>query len=239
MIKGDPSELAVNPNITADLSHVCEFVSGPAPWKGHKTSAIWNYFCHLDLEVHPDMKTWRLCMVCRRRGVDKAINVTESSSTGKLIDHLKRMHHDEYLQFQREKEDKLKERAANKEAIGGPAAAFSDSKMSSAKKPKKSKDQSLEVGTMPIIQLSSSKIKSAKNTDQNLQEELLRLMEIQQMAEVRLDTISDKLEKQRGKMSPFDVAFLQDRKESAVKNVQWIGKKVDALCDRLNTEAYV
>jgi len=40
-------------------------------------------------------------------------------------------------------------------------------------------------------------------------------------------------------MSPFDVAFLQDRKESAVKNVQWIGKKVDALCDRLNTEAYV
>jgi hypothetical protein len=223
-----------------DLSHQCEFVAGPPPWKGHKTSAIWNYFCHLDLEVHPDMKHWRLCNVCRRRGVDKAVNVTESSSTGKMIEHLKRCHHDEYLQFQKEKEDKLKERAASKEAVGGPAVAFAAPSASSVKKQKQRMKLDDDFnGNASIIHVGNSNTGDEKSNEEVVQEELHRLLEIQKIAEERLDAISDRLEQSRTVLSPFDLAMLQDRKESAVKNVQAVGKKVDGLCDKLNNEIYV
>jgi hypothetical protein len=222
-----------------DMSHVCEFVEGLAPRRGHKTSAIWGYFSHLDLEVHPDMKTWRLCKVCRRNGVDKALNVTENSSTGSLIEHLKRMHPDEYQMFLKEKEEKLVAKAANEGVVTSKAPPGSKGSNFSGRK-RKSSLIKLEGGAtmqMPVIQVAGAgNAEAPKSLAERFQEELLRLVQVQKLAEERLDTISTRLEQGRVNMSPFDVALLQDRKESAVKNVQAIAKKVDSLFDKFNKE---
>jgi len=214
-----------------DLSHVCEFVVGPSPWKGNKTSAIWKYFSHLDLDIHPDLKTWRVCMVCRRKGIDKCLNCTESSSTGCLIEHLRRHHPEEFDHFQKERDEKMRAKAnassLNTPNTGKDRASLKKRKLSAIK-------VEAEATKMPIIHFGDNS--AEKSNDQKLQEELDRLMRLQKLAEDRLDTISIKLEHGRSAMSPFDVALLQDRKESAVKNVQSFGRKVDNLCDRLNDE---
>ena len=66
--------------------------------KSHKTSPVWAYFSHFDLLHHPEMKTYRICLVCRRKGKDKAISVGKDSTPGPLITHL-RTHSEEYIDF--------------------------------------------------------------------------------------------------------------------------------------------
>jgi len=56
--------------------------------KSHKTSPLWAYFSHFDLLYHPEMKTCRICFVCRRKAKDKAISVGKDSTPGPLITHL-------------------------------------------------------------------------------------------------------------------------------------------------------
>jgi hypothetical protein len=53
--------------------------------KSHKTSPVWAYFSHFDLLYHLDMKTYCICLVCHRKGIDKAISVGKDSTPGPLI----------------------------------------------------------------------------------------------------------------------------------------------------------
>ena len=66
--------------------------------KSHKTSPVWAYFSHFDLLYHPEMKTYRISLVCYRKGIDKAISVGKDSTPGPLITHLQ-THHEEYADF--------------------------------------------------------------------------------------------------------------------------------------------
>ena len=56
--------------------------------KSHKMSPIWEYFAHFDPVFHPDMKNYRICLLCRKEGHDKALSVGERSSLGTLTTHL-------------------------------------------------------------------------------------------------------------------------------------------------------
>jgi len=42
--------------------------------KSQKTSPVWAYFSHFDLLYHPEMKAYRICLVCYRKGIDNAIS---------------------------------------------------------------------------------------------------------------------------------------------------------------------
>jgi len=53
--------------------------------KSHKTSPVWAYFSHFDLLYHPGMKTYCICLVCCRKGKDKAISVGKDFTPGPLI----------------------------------------------------------------------------------------------------------------------------------------------------------
>jgi len=66
--------------------------------KSHKSSPVWAYFAHLDLVYHPDRKTYRICLVCLRKGKDKAISVGKDFTPGPLITHLQ-THHEEYMDY--------------------------------------------------------------------------------------------------------------------------------------------
>ena len=66
--------------------------------KSHKTSPVWQYFSHFHPAHHPGMKHSRICLVCRVAGVDKAVAVGKSSSTGPLVSHLK-THKVEYASY--------------------------------------------------------------------------------------------------------------------------------------------
>jgi len=57
--------------------------------KSHKTSPIWEYFSNIDVAFHPDLKNYRVCLVCRDQYVDKVVSVGKDSSTAALISHLK------------------------------------------------------------------------------------------------------------------------------------------------------
>lgn len=67
-----------------------------------KSSPVWTYFQHFDLNYHPGMKHFRVCLVCRANGVDKAISVGVSASPGPLVSHL-RTHNTEYLEYMEKK----------------------------------------------------------------------------------------------------------------------------------------
>lgn len=86
-----------------------------------KTSPVWDYFCHFDLAYHPNTKCHRICLVCRAKGVDKAISVGQSASPGPLINHLK-THKDQYAEFMEKKDAKK---------VESEKAASSQSSMSS------------------------------------------------------------------------------------------------------------
>ncbi len=57
--------------------------------KSHKTSPIWEFFSNIDISFHPDLKNYRICLVCRDQYVDKVVSVGKDSSTAALISHLK------------------------------------------------------------------------------------------------------------------------------------------------------
>ena len=80
--------------------------------KSHKTSPVWAYFFNFDLLYHPEMKTFRICLVCRRKGRDKAISIGKDSTPGPLITHL-RTHHEEYTEFLSTKRKQLEETPIN------------------------------------------------------------------------------------------------------------------------------
>ena len=67
-----------------------------------KISPVWTYFQHFDLNYHPGMKHFRVCLVCRANGVDKAISVGVNASPGPLVSHL-RTHNTEYLEYMEKK----------------------------------------------------------------------------------------------------------------------------------------
>ena len=73
--------------------------------KGTKSSPVWGYFQHFDLTYHPEMKHFRVCLVCRVKGVDKAISVGSSASPGPLVAHL-RTHTEQYLEYLEKKDQK-------------------------------------------------------------------------------------------------------------------------------------
>jgi hypothetical protein len=73
--------------------------------KGTKSSPVWGYFQHFDLTYHPEMKHFRVCLVCRVKGVDKAISVGSSASPGPLVAHL-RTHTEQYLEYLEKKDKK-------------------------------------------------------------------------------------------------------------------------------------
>jgi len=106
------SSVTMEPEITATDGGMTESVSGvenattsvkfhietlPSS-KSHKSSPVWAYFAHFDLVYHPDRKTYRICLVCRSKGKDKAICVGKDFTPGPLITHL-RTHHEEYMDY--------------------------------------------------------------------------------------------------------------------------------------------
>jgi hypothetical protein len=61
---------------------------GPLAPKSHKTSPIWKFFGHFDSAFHPSMENFRICLICRKKGVDKKLKVGDKSSLGSLLTHL-------------------------------------------------------------------------------------------------------------------------------------------------------
>jgi hypothetical protein len=53
-----------------------------------KRSFIWKFFAPFNIAFHPLMKEHRICLICREKGIDKALKVGEKCSTGNLITHL-------------------------------------------------------------------------------------------------------------------------------------------------------
>jgi hypothetical protein len=80
--------------------------------KSTKSSPVWTYFQHFDLTFHPEMKHFRVCLVCRANGVDKAISVGSSASPGPLVAHL-RTHNAEYLEYMEKKVQKAQVSVSN------------------------------------------------------------------------------------------------------------------------------
>ncbi len=66
--------------------------------KSHKSFPVWKFFAHFDSAHHPDKKKYRICLVCRGEGSDKAVSVGKDSSPAPLISHL-RMHKEQYMEF--------------------------------------------------------------------------------------------------------------------------------------------
>jgi len=98
--------------------------------ESQKTSPVWAYFSHFDLLYHPEMKMYRICLVCRRRGKDKAISVGKDSTPGPLITHLQ-THHEEYTDFLNAKRKQLEETpkiTANQKSIIDHFPKLSDTK---------------------------------------------------------------------------------------------------------------
>ena len=88
-------------NLTSsDTTRVPRFAlrADPFPVRCSKSSPVWDYFKHFDLTFHPEKKCFHVCLICRAAGVDKAISVGQSASTGPLISHL-RTHKDQYLEY--------------------------------------------------------------------------------------------------------------------------------------------
>jgi hypothetical protein len=54
-----------------------------------KASPVWEYFCHFDPAHHPDMKSFRICLICKEGGVDKKISIGKDYSPTPLITHLR------------------------------------------------------------------------------------------------------------------------------------------------------
>ena len=83
-------------NIGSSLKFVPR--SDPPVSKKARTSPVWQYFQHFDLSYHPEKKCFRICLICRVNGIDKAVSVGQSASPGPLISHL-RTHKAEYLEY--------------------------------------------------------------------------------------------------------------------------------------------
>ena len=56
--------------------------------KSHKTSPVWAYFSNFDLLYHPEMKSFRICLICRSKGIDKAKSVGKDYTPWPLVTHL-------------------------------------------------------------------------------------------------------------------------------------------------------
>jgi hypothetical protein len=98
------SSAADDRNLSASVVSSVRFVPrcDPPFSKKAKTSPVWQYFQHFDLNYHPDKKCYRLCLICRVKGIDKAVSVGQSASPGPLINHL-RTHQEQYLEFTQKK----------------------------------------------------------------------------------------------------------------------------------------
>lgn len=91
----------------SDVSAVLKFiVANQSSTKSHKSSPVWKFFAHFDSAHHPDKKNYRICLVCRDEGSDKAVSVGKDSSPAPLISHL-RTHKEQYMEFL-EAQQKLK-----------------------------------------------------------------------------------------------------------------------------------
>ena len=73
---------AINDN-TAGPKYVIDETKG-----SRKRSFIWKFFAPFNIAFHPLMKEHRICLICREKGIDKALKVGEKCSTGNLITHL-------------------------------------------------------------------------------------------------------------------------------------------------------
>jgi len=83
----------------SDVSTLLKFVvASQRSTKSHKTSPVWQYFAHFDCTHHPDRKCYRICLICRDAGFDKAVSVGKDSSPAPLISHL-RTHKEQYADF--------------------------------------------------------------------------------------------------------------------------------------------
>lgn len=90
-----------NSNLTSsETARNVRFVmrTDPPSSRSSKSSPVWDYFRHFDNNYHPDKKCFRICLICRANGVDKAISVGQSASPGPLINHL-RTHNKQYMEF--------------------------------------------------------------------------------------------------------------------------------------------
>jgi len=74
--------------LQADPFHVCS----------SKSSPVWDYFKHFNLTFHPEKKCFHVCLICWAAGVNKAISVGQSASSGPLISHI-RTHKNQYLEY--------------------------------------------------------------------------------------------------------------------------------------------
>ncbi len=83
----------------SDVSTVLKFVvASQTSTKSHKTSPVWQYFANFDCAHHPDKKCYRICLIYRDSGFDKAVSVGKDASPDPLISHL-RTHKEQYAEF--------------------------------------------------------------------------------------------------------------------------------------------
>ena len=82
-------------NVEATLTFI---VSDDRKSRSSKSSPVWDYFEHFDLNYHPEKCFHRFCLICHANGIDKAISVGQSYSPGPLITHLW-THNAQYLEF--------------------------------------------------------------------------------------------------------------------------------------------
>jgi hypothetical protein len=76
--------------------------------RSHKSSSVWKYFGHFDLNLHDDMKYHRVYVIYRDSGCDKAISVGKGTSPSALIAHLK-THKEQYAEYDESIEKKRKD----------------------------------------------------------------------------------------------------------------------------------
>jgi hypothetical protein len=102
-----------------DVSTVLKYVVANAAYtKGSKSSPVWKYFAHFDSVQHPDKKNYRICLLCRKLGIDKSISVGKDNSNTPLISHLQLKHKEEFKEILAAKNSTAPQPGSSKSRIG-------------------------------------------------------------------------------------------------------------------------
>jgi len=75
------------------------FVASASSSKSHTVSPVWNYFAYFDAGHHPGMKTYRICLLCFRKQIQKKIDCTKHYTPTPLVNHLRSAHKEQYEEY--------------------------------------------------------------------------------------------------------------------------------------------